>query len=655
MAADSTSPTGAAADSQTSPRFLALALGGALTLANSYWLCYVEMIREQSYPSILALSVNGLCIVLGLLAFNRLVARFASPLALRRDELLVIYIMVAMGTTMSCQLLNLVPTLTHSAWFATPDNRWESTFLPQVPSWLIVRDKNALRAFYFGTPTVWAELFRSVWLLPMIAWTGVMMGVLLVCTGINLLLRRPWIEAERLTYPVMQTPLLITEQQSGLWRNRLFLGSLGLILLIELLNGLHMLVPAVPNIPTQFGTIPAESVPNPWRQAFPLFPRLYPFAIGIGYLMPLELSLSCVFFYWFQRLQRVFLASLGYLPGAFFGNDFPYLADQAAAAIIAICLFALWGSRRHLHAMLLGVWKLPERRAANKDGLLGPRAAFLCLLTGGALLCWLCFKAGMTPLVLVVFLALYFAIAIGIGRMRAEMGPPAHDLYPVLPGQLMIHVVGSRALGTRNLTILGLFFWLAASWGGHPMPVQSEGLKVAQIVRTSGRRLLAAASIAGFLGIFGGLLIYTGLLLRYGAATSHVGGGVTLWYGPEIFGRLFNWVDVGQKPSPGAMAAMGWGFSFALILLLLRSYFPGWPLHPLGFALTTSWYLEFLWLPLLVSWFIKGLAVRYGGRRAYQRLLPVFLGMIVGDALAGAFWTILGIALGIRTFSVWSG
>ena len=37
-------------------------------------------------------------------------------------------------------------------------------------------------------------------------------------------------------------------------------------------------------------------------------------------------------------------------------------------------------------------------------------------------------------------------------RMRAELGPPTHELHGVHPDRLMITLLGSRALGATNLT-----------------------------------------------------------------------------------------------------------------------------------------------------------------------------------------------------------
>jgi hypothetical protein len=67
------------------------------------------------------------------------------------------------------------------------------------------------------------------------------------------------------------------------------------------------------------------------------------------------------------------------------------------------------------------------------------------------------------------------------------------------------------------------------------------------------------------------------------------------------------------------------------------------PLHPLGFAMVTS-YGEPLWGPFLLVWSVKSLVLRVGGMRAYRRGIPFFLGIVLGHFfVAGLVWGWLSI------------
>ena len=74
---------------------------------------------------------------------------------------------------------------------------------------------------------------------------------------------------------------------------------------------------------------------------------------------------------------------------------------------------------------------------------------------------------------------------------------------------------------------------------------------------------------------------------------------------------------------------------------LLPSDRVGWPFHPLGYVLCTSWTVLSYWFPMLVAWVIKSLVVRYGGMRLYTGLRPLFLGLIFGEFTAMVIWTLI--------------
>jgi hypothetical protein len=85
--------------------------------------------------------------------------------------------------------------------------------------------------------------------------------------------------------------------------------------------------------------------------------------------------------------------------------------------------------------------------------------------------------------------------------------------------------------------------------------------------------------------------------------------------------------------------------AFSLALLILRTTFIWWPLHPVGYAVSSSWSMNLLWMPMLIAWAIKLTILRYGGLRLYRQGLPFFLGLILGEYVAGGIWSLIGVAL----------
>ena len=87
---------------------------------------------------------------------------------------------------------------------------------------------------------------------------------------------------------------------------------------------------------------------------------------------------------------------------------------------------------------------------------------------------------------------------------------------------------------------------------------------------------------------------------------------------------------------------MGIGAALTVGLLLLRVNFLWWPLHPVGYAIAGTNTMDKVWMPFLIAYIVKSLVMRYGGPKLYQRLLPFFLGLIIGDLFNGGFWTLMG-------------
>ena len=133
----------------------------------------------------------------------------------------------------------------------------------------------------------------------------------------------------------------------GLFGNQALTISFALAVGINLLNGLSIFYPMLPQIPIRGYNLRRLLTEKPWSAVnwFPI--RFYPFVIGLGFLIPLDLSFSCWSFYLIYKLQLIVGSAMGLrsLP------RFPYGNEQAAGAYIGLCALALWGSRRHLWAV----------------------------------------------------------------------------------------------------------------------------------------------------------------------------------------------------------------------------------------------------------------------------------------------------------------
>jgi len=96
---------------------------------------------------------------------------------------------------------------------------------------------------------------------------------------------------------------------------------------------------------------------------------------------------------------------------------------------------------------------------------------------------------------------------------------------------------------------------------------------------------------------------------------------------------------------------MGIAFGITGFLLGMKMRFIWWPFHPIGYVLATGpGKLVYIWCPVLVSWAIKFVILKYGGLRAYRRAIPFFAGLILGDYIGSCSWSIMGIVFKMPTY-----
>ena len=98
---------------------------------------------------------------------------------------------------------------------------------------------------------------------------------------------------------------------------------------------------------------------------------------------------------------------------------------------------------------------------------------------------------------------------------------------------------------------------------------------------------------------------------------------------------------------------MLYGMVCCTALSAMRMRFLWWPFHPIGYAISGSWSMNLVWMPMLIAWIAKGSILKWGGLRLYRTLLPFFLGLILGDIMMGCLWSLIGIVLGVETYSFW--
>ena len=621
-----------------------------LIVANSYWISYVEMIWHTAHLTIVALPVNVIFALLILTWTNHTIRKIWPRAALGQRDLLVIYTMLAVGSAFSghdCmpRLMGLMP---YAFRYATPENDWEALFFRYLPRWLVVDNPRAVRDFYEGETNFFASGYLRSWLTPILAWSFAVFLLLLIFLFLTAILRKQWVERERLSYPIIQIPLEITRESSGIFRNRLLWIGFAVAAGIDLINGLQYFYPTLPEIPVKRYDLNQYITNKPWNAMGSTPLRFYPFLTGLAFLLPLDLSFSCVFFYMFGKAQRV----MGSITGIHYVPGFPFLGEQGAGALLALVAVALWGGRRHLARVFVSLFSV-RRTGEDANEPLSYRSAVLGLVLCVLLFMGFCMKAGMSAWAFILFLAIYLTIVIGVTRMRAEMGPPIHAIGYVTPQYIIVSLLGTRRVASGNLTVLSLLNWLSgssyAAFRTHPMPHQLEAFRIADRVRISNRTMLVVLIRACIVGIQSSLWLYPYVIYKEGVAG---GSEQILAGGAETYNFLGNWLTNPKPPNWMSITVMSVGFAFNVGIMFLRTRFLWFPLHPAGYVIGVApGTIDNYWFTLLICTVIKALLLRHGGIKAYRKAIPLFIGMVLGQAFVGCFWPLLSMIFRTSVYS----
>lgn len=646
-------PASTSGESQTKRAVItlrSLVLGLLLIPLNCYWMAVMEIQWNSVDATCVSLFFHVIFLIFVLVFVNRWLTKRLPKLAMTPAEMLVIYIMLSIASAITGRdsMENLLPNMLHPFWFANESNEY-ARFFKFIPNWLAPRDKFLLKGYFLGNATIYDWRLIKLWLPTVGAWSAFILAMLLVMLCINVIVRRHWMDLEKLTFPTVYLPVQMTQDRS-FFRNRILWIGFGLPFVIETLNGLNYLFPAVPSLNLKLQDAGRFFVNPPWNGMGWTPISFYPFAIGMAFLLPLDLSFSCWFFYVVKKLTAVLGVAWGYAsPGGWVGASWPFCKEQGTGAWIGLCAFLIWAGRKQLAGILRSALVRRSTFNSQPDELLSYRSAVFGLLVGGLVIFVFCIGAGMSPWLPPMYFALFFLLSIGITRIRAELGPPAHELNWVNPENIVVSVLGTSALGPQNLTALTYMFWFNRGYRSHPMPHQLEGMKIGRESGMEPRRLLVAMALACVVGVVAAFWALLSVFYKNGQATANI-HSYTTGIGMEAFNRLSDWTTNPKGTNFVSLSWMGVGFGFTVLLMTMKSRFFWWPFHPAGYALANSYALEYWWMTLLIGWFVKTIVVHYGGMKGYRRAMPFFLGLILGDYVAASMWSIVGWVLGISVY-----
>jgi hypothetical protein len=233
-----------------------------------------------------------------LVVVNPLLKLFGRHWQFSRNEALTVYI--------SCLFSALipghggenyfVPNIIGVFYYGNTENRW-LTVWSQMKSWLSPglhpdggkygdAGRSAVEGWYTGIrpdqPIPW-----DAWIVPLLAWGSLVFVMYIMMACLSSMLRAQWGDREALAFPLLRLPLEMTEDMDRphpreavgrFFRNPMVWCGAGVAIFIQMMNGLHVYFPDVPQVPLQItGNFFTEA---PWNQIDQVPFLVYPIACG---------------------------------------------------------------------------------------------------------------------------------------------------------------------------------------------------------------------------------------------------------------------------------------------------------------------------------------------------------------------------------------
>ena len=630
-----------------------------LIVLNTGWIANSEMKTGVTEITISTLFIGVVFILFVITLVNLAVRRlFGARGSLNQLEMLLLYSLLSMSSVVAGvgHMGFFTPFLTNAFWYANSGNGYRAIW-NELPSYIGPRDHNILRGFYEGNSTFFRPAVMEAWAMPLLVWSVFFLVLLWTMLCLAAIVRRRWEEEEHLPFPVIALPLEMTREGAPLYRNKLLWLGFAIPFISHSLNSLASIFPLVPAFPLNSAVDMTAGLPYPWNGLEPIFRSIHPAGIGFGYLISTDVLFSLWFFYLVRKAFNLWGVTENWrdVGQGQFGDgahQFPYTSYQAWGAWLALGLAIAWQGRSYFAGYFRRAWQ-GDPLGKERGEPLSARVAVFGFLAGFVALCAFVWSSGGSLWLPVAFLGIYVLLMLALARLEAETAVPSPFLAWVEPQSIISTVAGSANLSQMDSVHTGMLSWFNGDYRAAALPHQLQAFVAQKRAGGTMRFLPAALMIAGAVSLVSALLWDLQLYYVNGAETGHVNQW-RISEGSMPWDNVVKWL---QHPAPAngaAVVGMTIGAVLTGVLSLLRARFVGFPLSPAAYVLNTSWANDLFWLDMLIAWVFKALFLRYGGMRIYRQMLPLFLGLILGDFVTGAAWSIVGVTMHLNLFRTFS-
>ena len=621
-------------------------------------LCSVQAVMNQFFEGrgsssyLIATQISvfafGFLMVLTLLVNPLLrVTRVVRPF--NRAELMAVFTAMFVSGGISSfglvdQLIPLIATPFNKQW-NIPQRGWSSNVIPHLKQALFITDTNVIAQFRDGFGSrqgLWGKIPWLIWAKPIALWMIFVLAMYMMMYGLSMLLYDTWARREKLVFPLARLPEDLMHDDgappgsvSSTMRSGLFwIAFAGVFLLLS--YNCACLAGWIPEMePLRTGVdqrllnkMLENTIFNGIRGYLRL--NLIFTAVGIGFLLPLEISFSL----WSYAMVyfMLFLVAIWGGAGATM-RSFPsdwlwqsnFVSSLASGGLLAF-------ASAYVFKLL---YEQATARKLDRGVTWGAGVFLFSVLAATGWLWW----AGVSIPWGLAFLAIIVLVTVALMRVVAEGGVYVFQL-DFGPFHIAKLVGGVKAVSAAALApLMAIYSILFLDIKTYIAPAILNSFKMQEETRASRRRFHAVVLISTLATVIVSTVAILYLSYEVGADRS---SGWFFSSGP------MNVLDQTQRlvsDSIGDMGGMNWlfyllGAAWVVLSVLMRRRFFWW-IHPIGFVLMINKRMGVLWFSFFIAWLCKRLAVKYGGRHVFARLRPLFIGLIMGQLAACLLWSIL--------------
>jgi len=593
-----------------------------------------------------------------------------------RKELTVVYAMLAVATAIpwavGCQTFSIV----YSGYMGG-----RTVLLPVIPDFWTPKDPFILSKLWSGN----IAFDVGVWAPSIMTWTVAYYLFFFFAYAIGLILRKPFLEVEKLPFPMRQpiswmidntaTPAS-GEPTANKFRAKL-LSKKALAFWIAFIIGffanwyysptggggqglgMEVLIPGWPEPePYLRYTYLSGKLPYPYTNIVMAW-DIDAFGIGMYFLFPLDILLTAFIWhvvgYIIYPILAVMTGIVPARPGAGewsaigIGTTPPFMPLQIGdrGAYVGIALFALFMGRKEIAASFRAFLKGPTKEELASEPVSYRTSWSILIVTLVGLTLFLTVSGANILLALFTVLLIGF-VQIWMARVRAEAWPGYSNAWAThtgdyfgswitgfgqLVGAFPADGVKLSAEAQRGLYVTAGFAGLSyvkSLWS--PSFACIETFAVAQETKTSLKEIFLATIPVVLI-----VMPLTFTFLTMNLTTFGVQHFVGDWWTGSEFPQINDFIIPrfsGLSPYGGGNAGWFTGYTIVGIILafgmgLARMTLPWFPLNPIGLVMMNVSFYGFLYV--IIAYFSKLVILKVGGSELYQNTaLPIAFGLMVG-------------------------